>query len=88
MGVSLKEESGAEATEYRGFVLRLWREGPLAPWRAHLRSISSGEEHRFAGLAALLSFLEQETEGSAPAETRSGPPEGASRPARLADQGT
>jgi hypothetical protein len=51
-----------ERTEYRGYLLRLWREGPEAPWRAHLRSIATGQEHRLSSLEALFAFLEQETE--------------------------
>lgn len=61
-----EELGGPEATEYRSYLLRLWREGPAAPWRGHVRSITAREERRFASLEALFAFLEEETGGEGP----------------------
>lgn len=46
---------------YRSYLLRLWRESPGAAWRAQVRCVQSSRERRFAGLADLFEFLEQET---------------------------
>lgn len=42
---------------YRSYLLRLWREGPEAPWRCQVQCVGTGQELRFAGLAELFEFL-------------------------------
>jgi hypothetical protein len=48
---------------YRAYLLRLWQaqeeQGPA--WRASLECAETAERRRFASLAALFAFLEQET---------------------------
>ena len=46
---------------YQVYVLRLWRDGPGAPWRAALECSRTGERFPFADLPALFAFLESET---------------------------
>jgi hypothetical protein len=58
----LDELSGVAAPNidpdrYRSYLLRLWREGPDAPWRCQVQCVGTGQELRFAGLAELLEFL-------------------------------
>ena len=49
--------------DYLAYMLRLWRtgSGEGAVWRASLESSDTGDRHAFAGLHALLSFLQAET---------------------------
>ncbi len=49
---------------YQVYVLRLWRDGPGAPWRAALENSRTGERFPFASLSALFAFLESETQAS------------------------
>ncbi len=46
---------------YAAYVLRVWRDGPAAPWRAVLECARTGEQHPFARLADLYAFLDAET---------------------------
>lgn len=46
---------------YHAYVLRLWRDGEDAPWRASLESTHDGTQRHFTGLAQLLAFLEAQT---------------------------
>jgi len=46
---------------YLAFLLRLWREGAKAPWRATLENPHTDERHSFGDLQALVAFLEQVT---------------------------
>jgi len=50
----------ADPERYRSYLLRLWHEGPGAPWRAHVHCVQTGAERRFAGLAELFEFLAAE----------------------------
>ena len=50
-----------QAYPYRAYVLRLWRDGPAAPWRAVLECARTGERHAFACLVDLYAFLDAET---------------------------
>ena len=43
--------------EHWSYLLRLWRGGEEASWRASLQSIPAGERHMFADLENLLEFL-------------------------------
>ena len=61
-----EETGGPDVTEYRSYLLRLWREGAAAPWRGQVRNIAAGDERRFASLAELLAFLEDEIADEGP----------------------
>ncbi|MFZ5918096.1 MAG: hypothetical protein ACOYZ7_14230 [Chloroflexota bacterium] len=52
-----------EETEYRAYLLRLWRvgSGSADAWRASLQDSCSEERHLFASLEQLFAFLEDET---------------------------
>lgn len=65
------EETGklAQPVTIRLYVLRLWRNGPAAPWRASVRHALTGAEKHFADVDKLCAFLRAEVEaaGAAPA---------------------
>ena len=42
---------------YRSYLVRLWQEHPLAPWRASAQSVQTGETVRFADLDQLFAFF-------------------------------
>ena len=50
-----------QRTDYLAYLLRLWRDGEDKPWRATLQNPHTGERRHFSTLAALLSFLEEQT---------------------------
>jgi hypothetical protein len=52
--------------DYLAFLLRLWREGQSAPWRAMLVDPSTGERRGFADLTKLFAFLQEQTGETAP----------------------
>ncbi len=52
-------------TEYRSYLLRLWRLGETSPWHVMIEQIGSKEQHTFANLDNLLDFLQAEQSGSA-----------------------
>lgn len=54
--------SDRQAHPYMAYVLRVWRDGPAAPWRAVLVCARTGDRHAFAELADLFAFLEAETD--------------------------
>ena len=56
----------AKSNDYCAFLLRLWRDGEAAPWRASLEVPGSAQTTTFANMAALFAFLEQRTRESAP----------------------
>jgi hypothetical protein len=47
---------------YLSYLLRLWREGEEAPWRASLESVSTGQVHRFGDVEAMWRFLWEQLE--------------------------
>ncbi len=47
---------------YQAYVLRLWSDGPDAPWRAALECARTGARYPFATVADLVAFLESETQ--------------------------
>lgn len=49
--------SNANPTRHRSYLLRLWKETPNTPWRVHLQSVHTGEQHRFSNLEQMLAFL-------------------------------
>ncbi|MCA9990342.1 MAG: hypothetical protein H6666_16240 [Ardenticatenaceae bacterium] len=57
---------------YIAYLVRLWRESDTGGWRATLANPHNSEQHNFANLASLMTFLEQQTGETivpAPAET-------------------
>ena len=46
---------------YFSYLLRLWRAGDTAPWRASLEDAHTGERRNFARLQDLFKALESET---------------------------
>ena len=46
---------------YHAFLIRMWRDGSLALWRASARSVQTGEVVRFARLTDLFAYLEAQT---------------------------
>jgi hypothetical protein len=57
------------ALPYRAYLVRLWREGSEAVWRASAQSVQTGEIVRFANLDALFAFLESRTTNKIEKET-------------------
>ena len=50
---------------YKAFLVRLWQDGPNAPWRASAQSVETGATVRFAELPALCAFLSAQAIDSA-----------------------
>ena len=48
---------------YCSYLLRLWRENEVAPWRASLEDAHTGKRRNFARLQDLFKTLESETDG-------------------------
>jgi hypothetical protein len=47
----------AQAPTYLSYMLRLWREGPYAPWRASLHSTATGQVHLFGDVERMWAYL-------------------------------
>jgi hypothetical protein len=60
------------ASLYQAYLLRLWRDGPGAPWRAALEPPDGAAPVRFATVAALFAFLRDQLADPEPAR----PPRG------------
>lgn len=56
-----------QRSPYLVYVLRLWCDGPAAPWRAALDCAHTGERLPFTRLTELFAFLEAETRDAQPA---------------------
>ena len=52
-----QQPSTTDLTRYRSYLLRLWKETPNTPWRVHLQSVHTGEQHRFPDVEQMLVFL-------------------------------
>ena len=50
-----------ERPNYHAYLLRLWRDGELAPWRASLEAPGHTEVHTFRDLQALFAYLSEQT---------------------------
>ena len=46
---------------YHAYLLRLWREGEGAPWRAMVEDTGNGRKQAFSTLQHLIAFLEAQT---------------------------
>lgn len=55
-GMKLDNEN---RSDYHAYLLRLWREGTQAPWRASLQSTATEQMYHFATLEALFAFLDR-----------------------------
>lgn len=53
-------------TEYRSYLLRLWRLSKEEPWHVMLEQVGSKEQHTFADLESLLDFLQPSQDEAAP----------------------
>lgn len=49
---------------YCAYMVRLWQDGPQAPWRASAQATHGGDIVRFADLDALFAFLLAQTTSS------------------------
>jgi len=54
-------EQDRKPLTYLAYLLRLWREGGTAPWRATLEDPHTGRRYGFADLRGLFAFLEEQT---------------------------
>jgi hypothetical protein len=50
------------STRYAAFILRMWREGDRACWRASLQAASSAERRGFPDMEHLVAYLLRLTE--------------------------
>ena len=48
-------------TIYHAYLVRLWQDGPHAPWRASAQCAQTGEKRLFVDLEALFAFLRTQT---------------------------
>ena len=51
----------AEAMNYKGYLVRIWRSSSQSPWRASVRDTQTGERRQFARLENLFLFFDKET---------------------------
>lgn len=49
-------------SSYQAYLLRIWREDELSPWRASTKEVQSGNQQHFANLSELFEFLISQTE--------------------------
>lgn len=54
--------SERDSTSYSAYLVRLWKDGVPAKWRASAQSVQTGEIVRFATLYELFAFLAAHTE--------------------------
>lgn len=66
----MPENRNAQSTEearatiivaYQSYLIRLWKDGADALWRASIQSVQTGEVVRFANLTEVFTFLEAQT---------------------------
>jgi hypothetical protein len=55
--LSVVAAHSTDPDRYRSYLLRLWREGPDAPWRCQVQCVGRGRKRCFAGLAEMFEFL-------------------------------
>ncbi|MCI0395386.1 MAG: alkene reductase [Chloroflexi bacterium] len=49
------------APTYQSYILRLWRDSPVANWRAMLEDVHSQQQLSFASIELLVTFLLERT---------------------------
>ena len=59
MNVKRFVEALPSTAEYHAYVLRVWRESEIAPWRYSLQLTDGGERRGFATLDQLAAYLHQ-----------------------------
>ena len=47
---------------YQAYMIRLWRDGQHADWRASAQAVQSDKVFHFPNLAHLFAFLEEQTD--------------------------
>jgi hypothetical protein len=47
-----------QPVQYEVYVVRVWRDGDGAPWRAWVQRVQTGEERQFASLEGLFVWLQ------------------------------
>ncbi|MEZ4664069.1 MAG: hypothetical protein R2911_41580 [Caldilineaceae bacterium] len=47
-----------DSDNYHSYLVRLWRDKPLTPWRVTAQCVQTGELRHFADLTALFVFLQ------------------------------
>lgn len=50
-----------ETSNYKGYLVRIWRSSSQSPWRASTRNTKTGEQHQYSSLENLFLFLSEET---------------------------
>ena len=73
----------APPSRYQAYLLRLWRDGPGAPWRASLEAPGGAAPVRFGTVGALFAFLRDQLADPDPDGPRPAPPGGAAPRARV-----
>jgi hypothetical protein len=58
-----------KSPNYLSYLLRLWREGTAASWRASLEDAHTGERRNYARLQDLFKAIEEETSKQVDQET-------------------
>lgn len=48
---------------YRAYLVRMWQEHSLAPWRLSVHDVQTGEKRTFSDLGQLMAFLKAQTQG-------------------------
>lgn len=63
-----------DLSQYRAFLVRLWRDQPSAPWRAAVEDPHTGERRAFGSLEALFAYIADQAAGAGAGEAgRQGP---------------
>lgn len=58
-----EEDTGPQNLDtYRSYLVRIWKDGACALWRASAQSVQTGETIYFASISALFAFLEAQAE--------------------------
>lgn len=59
--MNIQHTGPQSAGRYHAYLVRLWQDGPQAPWRASAQNAHTGEKWFFADLEALFAFLHKQT---------------------------
>jgi len=61
----VEDQLVSQGSNYRAFLLRLWRDDQSSPWRAQLEEAHSSQQYNFNGIEPLVEFLLAEVAGDA-----------------------
>ena len=66
MDTTIPEDTTSTQTNYRSYLLRLWKkeQSGISDWRASLEDSHTGERFGFANLEQLFAFLLERIEGA------------------------